>query len=67
MGLGLQTESGGGGDFADIIKYDARAESYAVTELQGKLIAIRNAGKTEGKRHVNFEVVELEAPTVEKL
>lgn len=36
MGLGLQTESGGGGDFADIIKYDARAgRMFRVDRTQG--------------------------------
>lgn len=36
MGLGLQTESGGGGDFSDIIKYDARAgRMFRVDRTQG--------------------------------
>jgi hypothetical protein len=36
MGLGLQTESGGGGDFADLIKYDARAgRMFRVDRTQG--------------------------------
>lgn len=36
MALGLQTESGGGGDFADIIKYDARAgRMFRVDRTQG--------------------------------
>lgn len=43
---------------------DRRRAVYGETPIVGKLFAIRNAGKREGKRHVDFEVVELEAPTV---
>jgi len=37
---------------------------YDLTEIVGKAFAIRNAGKREGKRHVDFEVVEV-APKAE--
>lgn len=36
MALGLQTESGGGGDFAEIVKYDARAgRMFRIDRSQG--------------------------------
>lgn len=44
-----------------------RREVYSRTPVAGMLLAIRNAGKREGKRHVDFEVVELEAPKLHKV
>lgn len=43
---------------------EARQAQYDAVEVLHKAFAIRNAGKREGKRHVDFEVVEVEAPTV---
>lgn len=42
----------------------ARAKLYADTDLIHKAFAIRNCGKREGKRHVDFEVVEVDGPTI---
>jgi hypothetical protein len=36
MGLGLQTESGGGGNYADVVKFDARAgRMFRVDRVEG--------------------------------
>lgn len=44
-----------GKDRGDIKK---RQQIYDGVSVQGRILAIRNAGKREGKRHVDFEVVE---------
>lgn len=41
-----------------------RQQVYDGVGIQGRVLAIRNAGKREGKRHVDFEVVEV-APKAE--